>query len=79
MKKLMMVAMMILILAVASVPAIADSQEIEQDAVSGDVVQVFEGGGYGSANAAEFYANTGNVQEAFQVQQDNDVIQYAAD
>jgi hypothetical protein len=75
-KKLMLIVAMVLMVAVAAVPALANV-EFDQDAESGDVVQVYNADVSGSYNVVasdvDFDANTGNVQEAvFVIQYNND-------
>jgi hypothetical protein len=78
MKKLMLLAALLALLALAVVPALAQvSQEGEQDTDSGDVDQNFTvtGGGDNSNQCANVQgaANTGNSQNQI------DLIQYASE
>ncbi len=78
MKKLMLLAALLAMLAVAAMPAVAQlSMETEQEAESGDVDQSFTvtGGGDNSSQCANVQgtANTGNAQNVI------DLIQYASE
>ncbi len=75
MKKLMLLAALLAMLAVAAMPAVAQlSMETEQEAESGDVDQSFEVTGSGDNSnqcvGIQGVANTGNAQNVI------DVIQY---
>ena len=78
MKKLMLLAALMAMLAVATIPAIAQlDQATEQEAESGDVDQSFvvtgEGDNSNQCVSLQGAANTGNAQNV------TDVIQYASE
>ena len=78
MKKLMLLAALLAMLAVAAMPAVAQlSMETEQEAESGDVDQSFtvtgEGDNSNQCVGIQGVANTGNAQNVI------DLIQYASE